>query len=331
MRHLSLWGLGALAFAVACSDKTPTGSQIAVPSAISAAVNGQSGTTLSAYKTATGFVQSGYTWTLKKEFVSSMDVGMVDLGGATPVLIPQGQTRWLEYRIVATRTGSNTTFSGVSGQICVTNGGDVATVGLAISDVIQYKTGGGPFQNLGAAHPVDVSAQTSLAPGASHCYPYSFTFTPVAGAQYRNTAFVTITNHSGHLGEAFGPAFNGGGVKADFTLPSTASGSTLDASATLSDNFVAQCTASLGAAFECGTATLGTSWHLVSGSKPDDHNGWTDVITGNVETWTLVYLLDVTNHSGCQGTLLNTATLTTDGTNTVLPASTSTGITANCH
>ncbi|MGB9825907.1 MAG: hypothetical protein ACPLRU_04465, partial [Desulfofundulus sp.] len=164
---------------------------------------GQAGTTLSAYKTATGWwkIYRTYDWSLTK-FVEPLEL-----------TIPQGQSGTFKYMLSATRTlVSEQELFGVSGQICVTNGGDRATEGLKLVDQVEYKTGSGQFQPLSGASQTIVPAE-QLAPGETKCYPYSITFTPVAGAIYRNSVKVTITNHSGHLGEEFGPE-----PKTDFSL-----------------------------------------------------------------------------------------------------------------
>jgi hypothetical protein len=65
---------------------------------------------------------------------------------------------------------------------------------------------------------------------------------------------VTITNHSGSLGTPTGPAANGGGVKADFTLPGDPTVLETDATATVADALTCP------AGFTC---TPGTgSWQL---------------------------------------------------------------------
>lgn len=104
---------------------------------------------------------------------------------------------------------------GVEGEICVTNTGDRETEDLQIIDTVQYKTsGGGSFQD-GPSALVDTGDKPQLGPGDSYCYAYVVDFDPPANATaYRNIAHVTITNHSGHLGEAFGPS-----PKADFSAP----------------------------------------------------------------------------------------------------------------
>lgn len=162
---------------------------------------GQSGTTLTATKTAAGHRVRTFTWDLTKS--------------VTPAMwsMFSGDTGTSEYTITVTKTGFSDS-ARVEGSVCVTNAGALSTENLAIVDEVEYKTGSGQYQTL-LVQAVDMSAKPVLAPGETYCYPYSITFTPVPGANYRNTAHVTITNHSGHLGEAFGPS-----PKAGFSLPS---------------------------------------------------------------------------------------------------------------
>jgi hypothetical protein len=113
--------------------------------------------------------------------------------------------------------------AGVRGEICVANEGEVATEGLRIVDVIQTHDGGGQYVDY-VTEEVDVSLWPLLPPGQSYCYSYEIHFAPVDGAQYRNVAHVTITNHSGWLPggqNCPGPAVCpfGPDPKADFTLP----------------------------------------------------------------------------------------------------------------
>lgn len=103
----------------------------------------------------------------------------------------------------------------VSGKICVMNTGEAPTEWLAITAVVQAKSGGEPFADH-TADPIDVSAAPVLAPGQEACYGYAVRFAPLDGASYRVAARVTITNHSGWLGTPFGPE-----PKADFSLPGT--------------------------------------------------------------------------------------------------------------
>jgi hypothetical protein len=156
----------------------------------SVAAPGQSGTTISATKTVFAHWTRTYQWTIEK----SVDPDVWDL--------TQGGSWISTYTITVTQTGYTDTYT-LSGEICVTNGGDVATQSLAITDDLQIN----PNTPLSTGVPVDVSAKPILAPGESYCYAYSQTFNgaPVAGT-YKNTAHVTIMNHSGHLGTPYGPS-----------------------------------------------------------------------------------------------------------------------------
>jgi hypothetical protein len=117
------------------------------------------------------------------------------------------------------------TVFGVRGEICVANGGERPTEGLAILDTVQSKSGPGQFQDY-VSQPVDVSAKPILEASEGHCYPYEFTFVPIEGekVKYRNTVSVTILNHSGWLpggNHCVGPdpCPFGPNPKTDFTLP----------------------------------------------------------------------------------------------------------------
>ena len=114
---------------------------------------------------------------------------------------------------------------GVRGIICVANYGERPTEGLFILDTIQFKSGSGKYQDYLRVS-VDVFDMQVLEPGQEFCYPYEIAFPPVQAKKvnYRNTADVTIHNHSGWLPGGnncegpdacpFGP-----NVKADFNLP----------------------------------------------------------------------------------------------------------------
>ncbi len=184
---------------------------------------GQSGTSIEADKTAEGFWTHviTYDWSVEKTVTSDA------------LTLAKGQSGEVHYTITTTRhVAAEAEIAGVRGTICVTNTGDVATEGLTITDVVEFKnppavTDWTPFITV----TVDVSAKPSLGPGESHCYPYEIPFTPLPGVtQYRNHAIVTITNHSGHLGEPFGPE-----PKVGFSLPEHPTLVEVDASATVTD------------------------------------------------------------------------------------------------
>jgi hypothetical protein len=167
----------------------------------------QAGTTLSAEKTAEGFWEKEYEWSIEKE-VSPNEWDLFNGDSATS-----------GYELKLVKELKSESGPGVKGTIYVFNGGERPTEGLKIKDVVQIKTGSGKFIDYKEC-PIDVSSKPFLNAMEGHEYPYECLFEPVPGAIYRNTAFVTITNHSGWLGKDFGPAYNGGGVKADFTMPS---------------------------------------------------------------------------------------------------------------
>lgn len=181
----------------------------------------ETGTSLEATKTAVGLRETTieYDWTLQK--------------AASPdeIEIGQGESGSVEYTITAVRMPvSEVTRIGVRGQICVTNTGSRVTQNLKIVDRVQYKKPGKSFKDLIGASQT-IIPETQLQPGETRCFDYEILFTPVAGATaYRNVAKVTITNHSGHMGCAYGPE-----PKADFSLPANAALIEIDESADVMD------------------------------------------------------------------------------------------------
>jgi hypothetical protein len=92
-----------------------------------------------------------------------------------------------------------------SGEIALWNEGAIDTLGLAIQDCIQNKTGSGQFVDTYCAA-ISVSQQipAGTTEGTAFSFPYSFLAPPLSG-DIRNIARVTITNHSGSLGTPKGP------------------------------------------------------------------------------------------------------------------------------
>jgi hypothetical protein len=234
---------------------------------------GQAGMTFQSYKTAAGFRKhiTEYDWTLEKKVLQN-----------NISEIPNGSSGQVAYELAVTKNiVSEKDVLGVEGEVCITNGGAVATENLTVTDIIQYKTGSGQFQNL-VSNPVDLSTKPVLLPGETYCYPYSFEFEPVDGAIYRNEADITITNHSGYLGTPFGP-----NPKADFSIPQAAEMVYIDGEATLEDVLVCP------AGFEC----------LADNSGP-----WS--LTDSASVFVTVTVTNVSSMCDSFFDLVNNATLT---------------------
>jgi hypothetical protein len=179
-----------------------------------AVLQGQVGTTLSATINGMGYWKQVYDWSILKT------------GDSGPFVVKPGEFVDVNYQVVVTPMVTHESF-GVSGRICVTNGGEVGTENLSVTAQVQSKSGGGQFQDVaGGVAPVAIS---ELAAGAIGCGNYNISFTPVIGAEYRIVANISITNHSGNLGDAFGPS-----PKTDFSLP--AAPTVLDGCVTVSDS-----------------------------------------------------------------------------------------------
>jgi hypothetical protein len=119
------------------------------------------------------------------------------------VTIPQGECADVTVTVDVNRTLTEK----ITGEVCVTNGGSVATTDLHIEVTVLCRTIGspGPYQACFGPEEVDVSSNPVLDPGESECYSYSIDVAFDDNKTYKVNADVTITNHSGHLGTAFGP------------------------------------------------------------------------------------------------------------------------------
>jgi drug/metabolite transporter superfamily protein YnfA len=160
---------------------------------------GQAGTTLTATVDVYPHWTITYGWTIDKSVTpTTWDLFSGDSGTS-------------QYTITVTKDGG-TEAAWVDGQVCVTNGGAVATENLEITAVLQ--DGYGPPNDFLTSALVDLSSNPVLDPGETGCYDYRVDIPitggafpqPHAGGTYKVTANVTITNHSGHLGELFGPS-----------------------------------------------------------------------------------------------------------------------------
>lgn len=114
-------------------------------------------------------------------------------------MVPVGSSASVSYAVTTTKSSSGAIGAWLDGQVCVTDTGSVATQGLLISDQVTKP----PSKSVIATVAVDVSAMPVLAAGASWCYPFRVSVPAaslVAGATYKESAPVTITNHNGALG-----------------------------------------------------------------------------------------------------------------------------------
>ena len=278
-------GLATIALVAACAD-TPIGPTPAPIAGLSLGrAASSSGTTLSATTTAVGFRENRleYDWTVSKTLRSIMaGPHMVEEPLTGQTTVTPNDPRWLEYQVVATRNeGARYSATGVRGNVCVTNGGNVATQGLAITDVVQTKSGSGQYQDY-VNKRVDVLSKPVLAAGETYCYPYDIAFAMQPGAQYRNTARVTIANHSGYIGKPFGPGANGDGLKADFAISETSTSVTRDETAALDEQIARSC-ANVFPAIYC-------SWDATSGPN---------LPASIAQSTTFDFIIDLYNFAAC--------------------------------
>jgi uncharacterized membrane protein len=205
------------------------------------AVARSSGTTLSGSATAAGHLTSTYQWTVQKS--------------ASPAtqIVAVGNSATVGYAITTTKSSSGVLDGWLDGQICVTNTGGVDTQGLAISDQLTDP----PSRSAISTVAVVVSAKPVLAAGASWCYPFRISVpsaSRVAGATYKDSAMVTITNASGHVGLATGPT-------PSVTAALPGSPTVVDDSITVNDSngktfsFTSSGTVNYSQSFDCATAS----------------------------------------------------------------------------
>lgn len=223
------------AVAVSCS-----GGSDGTSGARSAVAAGMSGTSVRASKTATGFYEHriDYDWSVEKRASQSS------------MTVRPGSSDAVDFTIQVTRVGSTERdVFGVRGQIYVMNHGAVPTEGLTIHDEVRCNLGSGGWVIVASQ---DITPSVQLAAGDWEYYDYDIEFTsPVApGTHCRNTAHVTITNHSGHLGEPFGPS-----PSANFDIPAAATEVRLDTAVDVSD------APSCPSGYACTPSTSGP-WHF---------------------------------------------------------------------
>ncbi|MCK5738476.1 hypothetical protein KAH55_04815, partial [bacterium] len=114
-----------------------------------------------------------------------------------------GESGESQYTVTVTRSVLSDMVT-VSGQICVTNTGQIATSGLMYIDTLQYRT---PQMNDWGVIEISSGIPAAIPAGETDCYQYQFTFEVIPDAEYRNVAVARISNFDGHEGEIFGPRF----------------------------------------------------------------------------------------------------------------------------
>ncbi len=212
------------------------------------------GTTLSQTVSANAHLTRTFGWTIYKK----ADPGTLDLF--------KGDSSTVNYTVTLTKD-KGTVRGWIDGQVCITNGGAVATQNLASTINVTQP----PSTTVIATTSLNVSANPVLNPGQTYCYPYTVDIPSaslVYGATYKVTANTTITNHSGHTGP-FGPS-----TSASVIMPTTET--LVHNSVAVSDSqggplgtFSAGGTATYGHTFSCN-GDQGTNNNTVSTTYTDD-------------------------------------------------------------
>jgi len=158
----------------------------------SAQAAGRNGTTLTATTTLDLSAERVATWSITKT--------------VTPALLDlrPGQTGTGTFEVAVAKSVGATKGT-ASGQVCITNGGAVPTEGLTVRVDLFRPPSKTSFQ--GAV--VKTSSNPVLDPYETGCYDFEMVIAASElqlGSTYKATSTITIDNHSGHLGEAFGPA-----------------------------------------------------------------------------------------------------------------------------
>jgi hypothetical protein len=163
----------------------------------------QAGTTLIADVTATAFWEIAYEWGIEKSVAPDQwDLFRGDSGTSL-------------YTVAVTK-GEQAENAWIEGEVYVINDGDEDTEDLMIE--IELFNGQPPPDDLIDSFVLDISEKPILEPGEEHYYAYTATIPSeyiFAGGTYKVTANITITNHSGQIGDPFGPS-----PSADADLPS---------------------------------------------------------------------------------------------------------------
>ncbi len=154
---------------------------------------GKSGTTLSADVSLSATHTRTWSWDIEK-------TGVLD---RNPGEYYMQEDPMATYTLTLTKSGPVIDKT-LSGTVTVTNGGAVATEGLAIHLTLYAREGNAWVEKQTVA--ANTASYPVLAPGETHTYAYTFSYDAIPGVNYKADSSITITNHSGHLGVPFGPS-----------------------------------------------------------------------------------------------------------------------------
>ncbi len=232
----------------------PVAALVVAGGAVATPAQAAAGTTLSQTVSANAHLTKTFDWTIDKK------------ADPTTLNLFRGDSSTANYTVTLTKD-SGTVRGWIDGQVCITNGGAVATTGLASTINVTQP----PSTNIIASTPLNLGTNTVLAAGQTYCYPYSVDIPSanlVPGGTYKVTAVTTITNHSGHSG-AFGPS-----TSASVIMPMTAtlvhdSVSVSDSLAGSLGTFSASATPTYSHIFSCDS-DQGTTNNTASITYADD-------------------------------------------------------------
>jgi hypothetical protein len=277
------------ATALACGDQSsPTGLEEG------SGAEARNGPAIEAAITATGFRErrTEYDWSISKR-IDEIHYGeqMLLWPSVTEYSLKTGETIWISYEIDVERTELPArSVVGARGTACVVNRGNRTADGLAVSGVVQATSAGTASDIATFDVLTDV---TTLAKGASDCWPYEVEFQPVNGATYRVSLTATT---SGSASAA---------TAAAFTIPGAEIATTVDDRAIIDDGMRADSVAKWWERGPCAER-----WPLFQCTSPGDPGIWPRSSSGRIS-----FMVDYLNRMACEEThrLTNVATLTESG------------------
>jgi hypothetical protein len=236
---------------------------------------------LSARVSAIGFLEHRieYDWTVRKFVSEIMDEHMVAEGSTTHTVIRPGEVKWIGYYVDPERTiASETTRSGVRGEVCITNANTRALERMKVIVQLQSQSDGTWRDVPGTT--TAISTDVELGGEATRCFSYEIAHTQpgptlrvIGGAVSGVHAFTYATME-------FAPAEHAITVE-------------IDAEAFARDEVFEACDRTLGSKFHCASVfELPRTWHFTETS--DGH--WETFPPGDYYTY---YVLDISNQGEC--------------------------------